>query len=157
MVDNKEIARQMCEEAYSKGKTELLDQYCASNYVNHDPVAGDIDKEAEKRSIQLLRTAFPDLRIELLNAVEEGNLLATQWRATGTHQGDFMGTPASGREVRFEGVDLVRIENGKIVESWVFYDTLGFMQQLGIVPPLELEGLEELEKKEAGRPEARPS
>jgi steroid delta-isomerase-like uncharacterized protein len=82
----------------------------------------------------MYRAAFPDLKITVEAQIAEGDLVVTRWSSTGTHEGDLPGLPASHNKVTVTGIGIDRIENGKIVEGWNNWDTLGMMQQLGAVP-----------------------
>jgi steroid delta-isomerase-like uncharacterized protein len=66
--------------------------------------------------------------------VAEGDKVVTRWTATGTHKGELMGIPPSGKKVRVTGIAIDRLEDGKIVESWSSFDQLGMLQQIGAIP-----------------------
>ena len=75
------------------------------------------------------------MKIQIEDILAEGDTVATRWAGTGTHQGDGLGFPATGRPVQFKGMTFVRVENGKLVEGWNSFDQLGMLQQLGVVNP----------------------
>ena len=79
-------------------------------------------------------TAFPDLEINIEDEVGEGDKVVTRWTIQGTHQGELMGMPATGKRVSVGGISTDRIANGKVVEHWAEIDMLGMMQQLGVAP-----------------------
>jgi len=79
-------------------------------------------------------SAFPDVYIQVQDQVAEGNKVVTSWVATGTHKGELMGIPATGRSVTVGGIAIDRFEDGKSVEHWEIFDQMGLMQQLGVVP-----------------------
>ena len=83
-----------------------------------------------------LRAAFPDFRPEIHWQVAAGNLVTTYKTYHGTHRGEFLGIPATGKKVSFYTVDAMRVVNGKITEHWGVATLLDLMQQLGVVPPL---------------------
>jgi predicted ester cyclase len=83
-----------------------------------------------------LRAAFPDFRPEIHWQVAAGDLVTTYKTYDGTHQGDFLGVPATGRKVTFHTVDAMRVVDGKITEHWGVATLLDLMQQLGVVPSL---------------------
>ena len=95
------------------------------------PVTG---REAAGHVMQSYYTAFPDLHFEVEREIASGEYTAVCWRATGTHQGDLNGIPPTNRQVQFHGCSVVQIQEGKIVHSWVYSDTLVLMQQLGVIP-----------------------
>jgi predicted ester cyclase len=78
--------------------------------------------------------AFPDLSAEVRHMVAEGDLVATYKTFTGTHAGEFMGIPATGRRATFDAFDLLRLRGGKVVDHWVVMDAAGLMRQLGVMP-----------------------
>jgi len=92
-------------------------------------------KEGVKFYVNAVRTAFPDLAVKTSEpALADGDLEAAHVTLTGTHQGDFAGIPATGKSVEFSGIDIVRVQDGKVAEHWGSTDTLSLMQQIGAVP-----------------------
>jgi predicted ester cyclase len=85
----------------------------------------------------MFRSAFPDLHVEIEDVVAEGDTVATRVTMTATHRGAFLGVAPTGRRVRYEGMDILRFREGKMVEHWTVTDDLGLMQQLGVVPSSE--------------------
>lgn len=81
--------------------------------------------------------AFPDVRVTIEDVVGEGGKLAVRYTVRATHRGEFMGIPATGNRVTFEGITVLRFEGGKCVERWQSADMLGLMQQLGAFPAPE--------------------
>ncbi len=149
MADLKQIARRLTDELFGQGKLELVDQLCAPACVHNDPIGGKLDNKSVKDFIKSIRTAFPDLSIKSDKIYAEGNVVCVTWKATGTHRGEFVGVPGSGRKVQLEGLDLLRFDGDKLVDATTHFNTLWLMQQLGIVPKLE--------KAAGARPEQRPS
>ena len=134
---NKSISRRLIMEAFDAGRLEVVDELVAPSFVSHDPAGGDFTgPEGTKDFVTTYRQAFPDLRVTIEEQVAERDLVATRWAARGTHRGDLMGLPATGKEVTITGLTLDRIENGKLAESWNNWDALGLMQQLGAIPAL---------------------
>jgi predicted ester cyclase len=82
------------------------------------------------------RAAVSDLRCTIEDLLVVGDKVTARLTFTGTHTGPFMGKPATGHQVKFLAIDVLRIENGKIVEDWHLEDNLALMQQLGVVPEL---------------------
>jgi steroid delta-isomerase-like uncharacterized protein len=133
---NKAVARKAYD-AFNSGDLDSLDDIVSSDAVDHDPqnpFGGTPGPEGAKQAISMYRTAFPDLRITVEAQIAEGDLVATRWTSTGTHEGDMPGLPASHNKVTVTGIGIDRIQNGKVVEGWNNWDTLGMMQQLGAVP-----------------------
>jgi steroid delta-isomerase-like uncharacterized protein len=79
-------------------------------------------------------TAFPDAQIAVQGSLSEGDMVASRWTITGTHQGDFQGVPATGRQITINGIDMSRVVDGKIAEHWAQFDIVGVMQQIGALP-----------------------
>lgn len=134
---NKANNRRVFEEAFNQGKLTVLDEVCASNYVLHDPTGPIPGAEGFKQYVAMYRAAFPDLRITLEDEVAEGDRVVVRWVARGTHQGELMGIPPTGRQITVTGITIVRADaSGKTEEAWVNLDTLGMLQQLGVIPPM---------------------
>ncbi len=133
---SKQIARRVIEEAFVGGRLDAVDELIAADAVSHDPAIPESVRgpEGVKQVIAGYRAAFPDLRIEIQDQIADGGSVATRWTARGTHQGDFMGLAPTGREATVTGITIDRIADGKIVESWSNWDTLGLLQQLGAIP-----------------------
>lgn len=129
-----DLARKMIEDVYGKGKTELIAQIASEDFVSHDPVAGALDRRGVEENVRTYRSAFPDMRMEMLGSLAAGSELAVRWRATGTHQGELMGVAPSGKRVVVEGITIARVEGGKLVEEWGQWDSLGLMRQIGAAP-----------------------
>jgi predicted ester cyclase len=83
----------------------------------------------------MMFTAFPDLRATIQDIIAEGDKVVDRMTCEGTHQGMFMGTPPTGKRVKWSFIDINRIVDGKVVEHWAEVDTMSIMQQLGLVPP----------------------
>jgi steroid delta-isomerase-like uncharacterized protein len=134
--DFKAISRRLIEEVYNQGKLDVVYEVIAAEYVGHDPsLPEDIAGAAAERELAAAyRTAFPDLAITIEDQIAEGDRVVTRWTVRGTHTGDLWRIPGTGKEIRVSGTSVDRIQNGRIVESWVNWDALGLMQQLGVVP-----------------------
>lgn len=131
---NKATARRIFEEMETQGNLNAADEVFSSDFVGHMPT-GDMHGPASmKQFAASLRTAFPDLRSTVEDQVAEGDRVMTRFRARGTHQGEFMGVPASGNQMDISGIIVSRFANGKIVEQWGIPDLLSLMQQIDAVP-----------------------
>ena len=141
LAANKLIGRRVFVELWGEGKLELADELYVPDYVDHvgrGPEASRvIGPEGIKQAVTLFRNAFPDLHYSVEAQLAEGELVLSRFSASGTQTGEFLGKAPTGRQVSYTGMDLNRIVDGRIVESWVSYDALGLLQQLGLVPPLE--------------------
>jgi predicted ester cyclase len=79
-------------------------------------------------------SAFPDLHVTIHDQVAEGNKVVSRKTFHGTHQGELMGSPATGKQVAFDVIDILQLADGKITDHWVVVDQLGLMQQIGVIP-----------------------
>jgi len=133
----KAISRRLIEEVWNKGDLDVVDELIASDYVFHDPAAPEVrGPEGLKQLVSMYRTAYPDLHFTIEDQIAEGDKVANRWTATGTHQGELMGIPATGEQVTTTGISITRYEAGKAVAEWANWDTLGMLQQLGVIPPM---------------------
>ncbi len=85
---------------------------------------------------EMFMSAFPDGSSIDEETIAEGDTVVSRFTFSGTHLGDLMGIPATGKHVTFSGVHISRLANGKIVERYVSQDQLGLLQQLGVIPAM---------------------
>lgn len=150
-VDIKQASRRIAEELYGEGKLEVADEIADRGLRVHDPVAGDVGLDDVKKTVQMYRSAFPDLDCSVLAQYVDGECCITRWRSTGTHRGAFMGIEPTGTHGSVEGITIDRYRGGKLVESWTQFDSLGLLRQLGAAPRLEAGA----PQQQAGRAEPR--
>lgn len=134
---NKAIARLDFEEIWSNQNLDVVDELYPEDHVRHDPAdpqGGVNGVEAYKQLVAGYFRAFPDLHFTVDDMIAEGDKVVTRWTATGTHKGELMDIPPTGTNVSVTGISIQRIENGKVLEEWVNWDTMGLMQQLGVIP-----------------------
>jgi len=128
-------AQQAFGSAVNNGTLDDIDQLVAADSVDHDPAPGQGPGPAGfKAMIAEMRTAFPDLHVEVEHLTATDDDVAFAYTVTGTHQGELMGHPATGKKVSFRGMQLGRFEGAKLVERWGSSDQLGMMTQLGLAP-----------------------
>ena len=135
--ETKALVRRFFEEGFNKGDGGVFDEVVADGTVDHDPQNPFPDAkgpEGAKKGMEFYRAAFPDLRFTIEEQIAEGNMVASRFTGTGTQDGDLPDLPATHKSVTAGGVSIDRIESGKIAETWVYWDTLGMLQQLGAVP-----------------------
>jgi len=130
---SKEVVQRLYEEVWNQGKLDAVDDLVAPDCVRHDLRAGEIapGAEGQKAAPDMFRNAFSDTKLEVEALVAEDDLVAARWTITGTHTGPWAGVAATGRQVRFSGVNFYRVANGKIVELWNLRDDFGLQEQLG--------------------------
>jgi len=135
MPDLKDLGRRFYDEVFVKGDLAVLDELVDDGFVEHEPFPGlGSDKAGLVEFVQLMRRAFPDVSVEVIAMTTEGDEVWSQAVMRGTHDGEFMGIPATGRSIEVAMIDRVRVRDGKAVEHWGITDTLSMMQQLGVVP-----------------------
>ena len=133
--ENKALVRRFVEEVQSAGNIDVVDELCSPEFVNHSAPPGvPPNCEGVKQLTAMFRRAFPDSYFTVEDMIAEGDKVATHKTFHGTHEGEFMGMPPTGRRVSMELIDIVRISEGRVVEHWSMGDSLGMMQQLGIIP-----------------------
>jgi steroid delta-isomerase-like uncharacterized protein len=137
MSDNKASSRRALE-AFAGGNLEVLDEIVDASYVGYDvaspePIRG---VDGVKQQAEGYRSAFPDVAVTVDDQIAEGDRVVTRWTARGTHQGDLLGMPPTGKQATVTGITIDRYSGGKIVESWDVWDALGMLQQLGAIPEL---------------------
>ena len=133
--ENKALFRQIVDEMVNKKNLGVLDELVDANFLDHNPPPGVAPgTEGMKEMMGMFFSAFPDLHSTIDLLVAEGDTVAGRMTTTGTHQGQFMDIPATGKRVNFTETHIARIANGKMVEHWGNQDDLGMMQQLGVIP-----------------------
>jgi predicted ester cyclase len=132
---NKALVRRIFEEGLNQNKPGVFDELLAPNFVIYDPPPGlPQDREGFRQLIEMFRAAFSDLHVTFEAEFADGDYVIHRGYTTGTHKGEFMGIPATGKQVKINSLDIWHVVNGKAVENWVQLDMLGLMQQLGVVP-----------------------
>ncbi|MFW6204426.1 MAG: ester cyclase [Actinomycetota bacterium] len=132
---NKQVVRRLIEEVYNKGDFAAMDEVVSEDFVSHDPTAPEPvrGREGLRAYVEMLRTAFPNIHLRIDDMIAEGGKVAVRWTATGRHEGEMLGIPATGRDVQVTGQTIGRVEDGRSAEDWVSWDALGMLRQLGVV------------------------
>jgi steroid delta-isomerase-like uncharacterized protein len=133
--ENIATSKRGLEEAFNRGNLSVIDQDTTEDFVTHDPIAGDQDRESSKQTIAVYRQAFPDLHITIDEIFAADDRVVIRWSGQGTFENEFMGlkpTGETGDPVR--GITIDRYEGGKIAESWTQWDTLTLMRNVGAIP-----------------------
>ena len=158
-IDSMKANMQAVYEIMGSGNLDELDKYIAADFVEHQLAPGYPEGlEGMKKFMTDLRVAYPDMKMTVEDIVAEGDQMAIRFRMTGTNTGDFMGMKATGKSVNVEGVDWIRVKDGKGVEHWGYMEEMKMMTQLGMMPggegmgeaPAEGAAPAEGEKKDSG-------
>jgi len=120
----------------SAGDIDGFGELVAEDFVEHEETPGlEPSKEGVKQFFHMYKAAFPDLRMEAQDILVSGDKVVARARATGTHQGEFLGMPATGKSVDVQLIDIIRFgDDGLAREHWGVFDALAMMQQLGVIP-----------------------
>jgi steroid delta-isomerase-like uncharacterized protein len=132
------VVRQLVEESINTNHPDALSGFVDHHVKVHPATPGAGPPlhgiEELQAAFRRFHQAFPDLHINIEDAITTSDKVAARWTATGTHHGELAGIPATGRSVRWGGIDLYRLANGRIVEWWRNDDFVGLLQQLGRDP-----------------------
>ncbi|RYU91471.1 ester cyclase [Mucilaginibacter terrigena] len=125
-------AQQKFGEAINTGDLEILKDLVAENSIDHDPAEGQVaGPQGYIDFFTELRSAFPDLKIEVKHLVADDENVSFAYEVTGTHNGDFMGIAPTGNAIKARGMQISKFENGKMTERWGSSNELGILKQLG--------------------------
>ena len=133
--ENKALIRRLVAEVYNQDDLDVLDELLAPDFVNHSAVPEHRHGiEAFKHVNRWVHAGFSDAHYEIEDMIAEGDRVACRITLTGTHDGEFQGSPPTGRRLSMEHVHWHRLAEGKLVERWAVRDDLGAAQQLGLLP-----------------------
>ena len=133
--ENKALVRRFVEEFWNQGNMATADELMAGDAEIHMPTGETVDLDGLKGFNVAFRASFPDWHSTFEELVAEGNRVAERWTGRGTHLGELMGIPPTGKRVEGPGSVFYRIAGGKIVEFRGQLDMMGIMQQLGVISP----------------------
>lgn len=135
MSDHKKTAQRFYDDIASGGNLDLIDEIFDDAFVEHEELPGmPPTKDGVRATFQMMRAAFPDLAMSVEDMVQEGDKLAVRARMSGTHEGDFMGMPGSGKTFEIEVFDLLEFSGDRLVAHWGVTDQAAMMEQLGGAP-----------------------
>lgn len=138
-MENKALVRESIEQVWEPSQLDqldhLLERYLAPDFVDHGALPGTLPGAAGfADGVRRLLAAFPDAHNEIDDIVAEGDRVVVRWTMTGTHTGDGLGIPATGRAVRITGMTMSRVTGGRIAEHWIYRDDIAMLRQLGLMP-----------------------
>lgn len=132
--ENKALYHRFVDEI-NKGNLSGLSEFFATDYIEHGaPPGAPPGVETIIHVFAMFRTGFPDVHFTIMDLVAEGDKLATYVIGHGTHNGEFMGIPPTGKQATWSAFGINRYANGMIAEHWGLPDLMGLMQQLGVLP-----------------------
>ncbi|TDB64029.1 ester cyclase [Arundinibacter roseus] len=131
---NKEVVRRYWFELWNEKKGEVLDEIALDPVTFHFPGGQAHQPPTLHKWFETALIAFPDVHFQLHEELAEGDKVVSRWSYVATNTGEFLGRPATQLKVTDQGIDIFRLEDGKIVEMWVAQDSLGLLQQLGVLP-----------------------
>jgi predicted ester cyclase len=135
--DIKALVRRLYEEVFNRGNLSTVDELLAANYIDHTALPGTSPgPEGLKQFTSMFHAAFPDLHFTIEDLIAEGDTVVVRQTYRGTHKGDLMGISPTGKQVTITSIDIGRFADGKLVEHWGATDSLGLLQQLGVVPSM---------------------
>jgi steroid delta-isomerase-like uncharacterized protein len=133
--ENKARIREFIDRVLTAGDIEATGEYFHEDMVEEVPFPGQgPGLQGLKETLTRIRHAFPDSKWVAEEQIAEGNKVLTRFTWLGTHRGEFLGIPATNRTVRVWGMVIDRFEDDKVKSTRILFDTLGMMQQLGVVP-----------------------
>ena len=137
-ADNKAVVRRLYQEVWNKRKLEVINELISPSHALQGPTVfgSSIGPEAYKHQVLRFLEGYPDLRWTVEDTIAEKDKVVACWTISGTHEGDFMGVPATNKKVSVGGMTIHQIAGGKIMDSHTNWDALGMMQQLGAVPAM---------------------
>ena len=132
---NKALAIRFCDEVINKQRVDLIDSLIAPDYIEHQADRHYLNtRYGLKRGLRNFLHAFPDVHVKINFVTEDNNLVTTQYTITGTHTGRMYQHRATNRKIHLDGVDVIRIENGKLKEHWGYMEEAKLLRQLRVRP-----------------------
>jgi steroid delta-isomerase-like uncharacterized protein len=134
-TNSRAIIQRFIEEILNQKKLAVADEIVAEDFIELDPFPGQGQgRQGLKDVLGMFFSGFPDMHWVIEDQIAEGDKVVTRFTWTGSQQGTFMGIPATGRQVKVKGVVIDRVVDGRMVDSRILMDSMGMMQQLGMVP-----------------------
>ena len=135
--ENKALVRRQFKEIWNGAKWDTVEELYAPDYANHDPYNPDqpTGPAGFRARVEGYRSVLHNFDLRVVRQLAEGDLVETHWSLGGEHGGALEGVEPTGKHLYVEGQLLSRIVDGKFVEEWVHWDTLGLLRQIGAVPP----------------------
>ena len=133
--ENKAAARRFYEEFLPQGVIDAADELFSEDFVNHAaPPDAPAGRDGARHQVRMLAEAFSDQSYEVHHVLGDGDSVAVHCTWNATHTGEFMGIPATHRQIAQQQIHVLRFEDGLIAEHWAVRDDLGMLRQMGIAP-----------------------
>ena len=137
LEENKAVVCRFVEEVQSQHRLDLVDELFDPDYIDHAVPVGMPPARGTgyfKQFYATMLRAFPDTHVTIHDQIAEGDKVTTRKTFRGTHQGEFMGIPPTGKEIELLVIDIFRVTKGKLAEHWGAWDRLSLLEQLGAMP-----------------------
>jgi steroid delta-isomerase-like uncharacterized protein len=134
--NNKHLVEAFIQDLFTKGDLEAVNRYLSDDFVNHDPPFPGAPGGADgfRQAGELMRRACPDWHSDVDQLVAEADTVVEVFTASGTHHGELMGVPGTGKPITLRGINVFRIDGDRVAERWGSLDHLGLLEQLGLAP-----------------------
>ena len=134
MTDAKALLERMVREIINEGKLETVDELFAEDYLDHGPMGDMPGREAFKALVAQWRAAVPDVHCEVSHVVQDGDTVGWLVHTTGTHTGDGLGFPATGKPFETMSANIGVLRDGRAAEHWSEQGMLPMLVQIGMMP-----------------------
>lgn len=134
-MSNHHLLKRVAEEVFNRRDLDAVDELFTDDYVLHDPASPEEirGRSGFKAYVRRFHDAFPDLEVEQVDQLVDGDRVATRFVIRGTHEGELAGVAPTGSTVTVDGTIISRIDGDRIAEEWTVVDVLGLLQQLDAV------------------------
>jgi steroid delta-isomerase-like uncharacterized protein len=134
---NKQLVQRYYDEVHTGRNYDLIDTLIAPDFKEHDPLPGQQEGRTGIKQREKMLADSLDVHFTVEDMIAEGDKVVVRWRNRGTHIGEFLGVPPTGRDFSIEGINVYRVEDGRLAEGWSVADVFGQMLQLGVIPAPE--------------------
>ena len=137
MSELKALMARIIDELFNRGDFDVFDELISDDFVEHEALPPGVPqgKAAPREMITMMRAAFPDFQVTVEDMLQDGRKVVTRSRFAGTHEGEFMGIPATGKRFDIRVIDIIEFRGDKAVAHWGVMDNAMMMEQLGVAGP----------------------
>jgi predicted ester cyclase len=128
MNDAERVFRRLVDEVINGGQLSAIDELVAKDYVDH--TGGEGGPAGYRETIEFVQAAFSGMHMTIHDVLGVGDRVAVRFSVEATHTGEFMGLAATGKQVTWEGISIIRVADGKMAERWNVSDMLGLLEQI---------------------------